>query len=177
MSDVSSFAELAIKAKEFLYKRVMPSYICEKGFNVVKEVWGQPIDVKENAGLYYKLPLYHSIHIVDMRLRVINMYAHSFKVDDLATSTKVLPYNRSIDAQIIYKVTDPLIDYEIDREEQDDYIISRVHDLLHRIEIEKVDNLQQEITTALKQEEIDGLEIEDIVVTSNDYLISHRSTE
>lgn len=90
--------------------RISPIVECTKGFGIIKKRLGHPIKWRNKPCVYFKWPFIDTFDKVDMRMRYLQVNAHSFHCSDMEKS--IVPYNIIIDVQVEYKVINPLIIYD-----------------------------------------------------------------
>lgn len=184
MDNTVSFAELILKFWDTIIQYIWPLYFRNEGFYIIKKVCGKPSKIyKDEERWCWKLPLFQTFDVVDMRYQTFNCTAHSF----IYNAEKIIPYNIVIDTQVEFRVKDPLIIYRLDKEALYSFVSNQVHQLLSFSFSEKasldLNNLQKLVNEKLNQfKDIDkefyhDIEISKIVITSYDYNISLRQIQ
>lgn len=164
-----------------------PIRYCDEGFNVVRKTFGKPNKVF-NTGLCYKLPIIQTFDLVNMKKQVHFLNAHSVK----SKNDKVIPYNITVDAQVEFRITDPMVIYKIDLEENGRepikiYVDNEVHLLIDDVLKSDPADLQGAIDKALKERSNNYfqngkclnnmIKIERIVISAYDYNLSIRHAQ
>ena len=145
------------------------------------------VNIYSNTGLCYKFPIIQTFDIVNMKKQVHFLNAHSVK----SKSDKVIPYNITIDAQVEFRIIDPMVIYSIDifddgnREPIRIYVDNEVHLLIDKVLKENPIDIQAMIDEALKKKNCkektndlnDMIKIERIVISAFDYNLSLRHAQ
>ena len=128
------FLEAILQNISGLAKFLTPVRYCDEGFNIIRKTCGRPNKVF-NTGLCYKLPIIQTFDLVNMKKQVHFLNAHSVK----CKNDKVIPYNITVDAQVEFRIIDPMVIYHIDtfdegnREPIRIYVDNEVHLLINSI--------------------------------------------
>lgn len=113
-----------------------PCWICGTGFSLVKNRLGVPTEKFQKPGLYWKCPIIDVFDIVDMRLQIHYLSSHSIGFEH-DTKKYLFPSNKTLDAQVSFRIKDPLIIYKIKDDVLNNgnlyitiggYIDSRIHE-------------------------------------------------
>lgn len=180
------FFEAVLQNISALANFITPVRYCDEGYNVIRKTFGKPQKVF-NTGLCYKFPIIQTFDIVNMKKQVHFLNAHSVK----SKSDKVIPYNITIDAQVEFRIIDPMVIYSIDifddgnREPIRIYVDNEVHLLIDKVLKENPIDIQAMIDEALKKKNCkektndlnDMIKIERIVISAFDYNLSLRHAQ
>lgn len=182
---MQKFLNLLIQNIEAIIDLLTPIRYCDEGFNMVRKTFGIPNKVF-TPGLCYKLPIIQSFDKVNMKMQTHFLNAHSV----MAKDDKIIPYNITVDAQVEFRITDPLVIYHIDtfdegnREPIRIYVDNEVHLIINSVIKEdiKPEELQEKINEKLKNKEPQSyfeqaIKIERIILSAYDYNISIRHAE
>ena len=164
-----------------------PIRYCDEGYNAIRKTFGKPYKVF-HTGLCYKLPIIQTFDIVNMKKQVHFLNAHSVK----CKNDKVIPYNITVDAQVEFRIIDPMVIYHIDTFDEGNsepiriYVDNEVHLLINSI-------INNDITAEEAQRLIDeklanrnktpqnyfqqAILIERIVISAFDYNLSLRHAQ
>lgn len=190
MDNTISFAELILKFWNTILKYIWPLFFRHEGFNIIKKTYGKPTKIyKNNERFCWKVPLFQTFDIVDMRFQTFNSTAHSFGFN----SSRTIPYNIVIDTQIEFRIEDPKVIYEFNNDFNNPinplylFVSNQVHLLLSECfwdskQIEPLDlkDLQTIVNDKLKEIDDDFcqyIKINRVVITSYDYNISLRQIQ
>lgn len=165
-----------------------PIRYCDEGFNIVRKTFGIPNKIF-TPGLCYKLPIIQSFDKVNMKKQIHFLNAHSVMVK----SDKIIPYNITVDAQVEFRIVDPMVIYHIDifdegnREPIRIYVDNEVHLIINSIiQDEKLNaiDLQSKINDALNLRNEkpqnyfqEAIQIERIIISAFDYNLSIRHAQ
>ena len=165
-----------------------PIRYCNQGFCVVRKTFGVPNRIFQ-PGLCYKIPLIQAFDCVNMKKQVHFLNTHSNKYKKQG----IVPYNVSINAQIEYRIIDPMVIYHIDiidlgsREPIRIYVDNEVHLLIGSIiedETLNISKAQELINEKLNQRNKNpkdyfqrAILIERIVVNALDYNIALKNNQ
>lgn len=181
------FLEAILENISGLANFLTPVRYCDEGFNVIRKTFGVPHKVF-SPGLCYKLPIIQTFDLVNMKKQVHFLNAHSVK----SKNDKVIPYNITLDAQVEFRIIDPMIIYQIDtfddgnREPIRIYVDNEVHLLINSIinyditpeEVQKLIDEKLEERNRTPQDYFQkAILIERIVISAFDYNLSLRHAQ
>lgn len=185
---MNDFLKLLLQNLNFLFDLITPICYCDEGFRVVRKTLGKPYKIF-STGLCYKLPFIQSFDKVNTKLQVHFLNAHSVK----SKNDKVIPYNITIDAQVEFRIIDPMVIYHIDIEDNGNrepiriYVDNEIHLIIN--EIIQEDNLTASQIQRLLNEKLEkrnhnpknyleqAIKIERIVLSAFDYNLSIRHAQ
>lgn len=99
---------ILIQNIESIIDLLIPIRYCDEGYNVIRKTFGIPNKVFP-PGLCYKLPIIQTFDNVNMKRQTHFLNAHSI----MAKDDKIIPYNITVDAQVEFRIVDPLVIYHI----------------------------------------------------------------
>lgn len=180
------FLDVILQNISGLANFLTPVRYCDEGYNVIRKTFGKPHKVF-TTGLCYKLPIIQTFDIVNMKKQVHFLNAHSIK----SGNDKVIPYNITIDAQVEFRIIDPMVIYHIDIFDEGNcepiriYVDNEVHLIIDEVLKENPIDIQAAIDEALtkmnypeKPESLNNMiKIERIVISAFDYNLSIRHAQ
>ena len=185
---MNKFLDVLLQNANLLLDLLTPIKYCDEGYNIIRKTFGKPHKVF-STGLCYKLPVIQAFDRVNMRHQIHFLNAHSVK----SKNDNIIPYNITVDAQVEFRIIDPLVIYHIDifdeanREPIRIYVDNEVHLIINSIiqdENLKAIDIQEKINKALSirnSAPADYLQkaimIERIVISAFDYNLSIRHAQ
>lgn len=185
---MNKFLDILIQNIGIIFDLVTPVIYCDEGYNIIRKTFGKPYKVF-STGLCYKLPIIQSFDKVNMKKQVHFLNAHSV----MAKDDKIIPYNITVDAQVEFKIIDPMVIYHIDmfddanREPIRIYVDNEAHLIINSIiqdENLKATDIQKKIDNALNirnsapQNYLQkSIIIERIVISAFDFNLSIRHSQ
>lgn len=181
--------ELLFNNLSGLINYLTPIIYCDKGYNIIRKTFGTPGKIFTNSGICFKLPIIQSFDKVNTKLQVHFLNAHSVK----SKNDKVIPYNITIDAQVEFRILDPMVIYYIDIEDNGNrepiriYVDNEIHLIIN--EIIQEDNLTASQIQKLLNQKLEernqhpknyleqAIKIERIVLSAFDYNLSIRHAQ
>ncbi len=172
-----------------IFDLLTPIIYCDKGYNIIRKTFGTPGKIFTNSGICFKLPIIQSFDKVNTKLQVHFLNAHSVK----SKNDKVIPYNITIDAQVEFRILDPMVIYYIDIEDNGNrepiriYVDNEIHLIIN--EIIQEDNLTASQIQKLLNQKLEernqhpknyleqAIKIERIVLSAFDYNLSIRHAQ
>lgn len=181
------FLDVILQNISGLANFITPVRYCDKGFNVVRKTFGVP-DKIYPSGICFKFPIIQTFDLVNIKKQVHFLNAHSVK----GKNDKVIPYNITVDAQVEFRIIDPMVIYHIDtfdegnREPIRIYVDNEVHLLINSIIDTDItpEEAQKIINEKLKERNRSAddyfqkaILIERIVISAFDYNLSIRHAQ
>nr|DAK00206.1 MAG TPA: SPFH domain / Band 7 family [Bacteriophage sp.] len=172
-----------------IFDLLTPIIYCDKGYNIIRKTFGTPGKIFTNSGICFKFPIIQSFDKVNIKLQVHFLNAHSVK----SKNDKVIPYNITIDAQVEFRILDPMVIYYIDIEDNGNrepiriYVDNEIHLIIN--EIIQEDNLTASQIQKLLNQKLEernqhpknyleqAIKIERIVLSAFDYNLSIRHAQ
>ena len=168
---------------ENFFAFITPVYYCNQGYNLIRKTCGAPGKIYKKSGIAFKFPIIQIFDVVNMKRQVHFLNAHSIK----SKNDKAIPYNITVDAQVEFRIIDPMVIYQIDLEENGRepiriYVDNEVHLFIDEVLKQNPVDIQAEINKKLSNRENLGslnnmIKIERIVISAFDYNLSIRHAQ
>lgn len=180
--------ELLLRFVEKFFTTITFVGCCNKGYNLIRKTCGIPGKIYKKPGIAFKIPLFQTYDVINMKKQVHFLNAHSVK----SKNDKVIPYNITVDAQVEFRIIDPFVIYHIDtfdegnREPIRIYVDNEVHLLINSIidydiTAEEAQRLIDEKLAERNKNQQDYFQqailIERIIISAFDYNLSLRHAQ
>lgn len=119
---------------------LIPCKVCNEGEALIKKQLGKPIYVYKNAGLYWKIPFIEEFDVINTKTQTSFLNAHSMLM--VNRKDAMIPTNIVIDAQLEYKITDPLCIYTLTEAQIVVCIDNKVHEIISKV-IDNCENIDK----------------------------------
>ena len=106
---MNNFFELLLRNTNNILDLLTFVRFCDEGYNIIRKTCGKPDKIYNKSGICFKIPIIQGFDKVNMKKQVHYLNAHS----RVCSVNKLMPYNITIDAQIEYKIINPLVIYKI----------------------------------------------------------------
>ena len=185
---MNKFFELLLQNTNNILDLITFVKFCDEGYNIIRKTCGKPGKLYSKSGICFKIPIIQGFDKINMKKQIHYLHVHS----NLCETTRFIPFNKSVDAQIEYRIINPYVIYKINN--YDDarhgairtFVDNEVHLMLNRIlskEKNKEVDIQLELNEALikrnKEHSDDFIKeailIERIVVCAYDYSVTFKN--